>query len=110
MARPTRLLAVPPFAWFGPCSPASLSGEEDTYCTSDDERDVPQRVGAGVVLQEEDHVHGYLRGDPCRSAWDLPLAGLHSLTSSLALPPCSSSGQLAQGNGEVLSIPLWPQS
>ena len=23
------------------------------------------RIGAGVVLQEEGHVHDYLRGDPC---------------------------------------------
>jgi hypothetical protein len=24
-----------------------------------------RRIGAGVVLQEENHVHDYLRGDPC---------------------------------------------
>ncbi len=29
------------------------------------QRDLVKRIGAGVVLQEENHVHDYLRGDPC---------------------------------------------
>jgi hypothetical protein len=35
------------------------------------------RVGAGVVLQEEDHVHDYLRGDPCRLIDQLGAFPLH---------------------------------
>ena len=46
-----------------------LSGACRPQCPHRDLTDVytewPGRIGAGVVLQEEDHVRDYVMGDPC---------------------------------------------
>jgi hypothetical protein len=65
---------LPPVPIFPARDAVALAAHGDGAAQLSSRNPEEKRVGVGVVLQEEDHVHDYLRGDPCRSAWGLPLA------------------------------------